>query len=74
MADMKLWQRVTCGGGVVWGVSQGAATSVYCCVAPDIRGGAYYDDCAVASPAPYATSEDNAAALWEYSVSVTAGK
>ena len=60
-------------GVVVW-VGQGVATSVYCCVAPDIRGGAYYDDCALASPAPYATSEDGAAALWEYSLSVTAGK
>jgi hypothetical protein len=46
-----LWRHA---GDVMKGnktVAQGAATSVYCCVAPDIASGAYYNDCARSSAA-----------------------
>jgi hypothetical protein len=49
-------------------VPQGAATSVFCCVAPDIKGGKYYSDCKETDTAEYACDEINASKLWELSV------
>jgi NAD(P)-dependent dehydrogenase (short-subunit alcohol dehydrogenase family) len=70
------------GGGMVWKtIAQGAATSVWAAVSPDLdgQGGVYCEDCAIAvlrSPdaastgsgvMPYALDEQAAARLWELS-------
>ena len=51
--------------------AQGAATSMYCLLAPEVaqqHSGKYFDDCAVATPLrPQATDDDAAAALWKAS-------
>ena len=52
-------------------IPQGASTSMFCCVAPNIEGGAYYNDCKLAEPAEYARNMDSAAKLWELSVERT---
>ena len=44
---------------------------MFCCVAPNIEGGAYYNDCKLAEPAEYARNMDSAAKLWELSVERT---
>jgi len=68
-------------GGFLWDIPtyiglyktipQGAATSVYCCTAPEVaeknQGGDYFSDSNVAIPAAYATSVDDAKKLWEVS-------
>ncbi len=50
-------------------VGEGAATTVWACVTPqlDRLGGAYLADCAAAEPAPHAGDEHAAARLWEMS-------
>ena len=49
--------------------SQGAATSVYCAVHPDLagRGGAYYRDCAQGRMSRFAQQPEPAARLWKLS-------
>lgn len=47
-------------------IEQGAATTVYCALARHVDGGAYYDDCAVATPSEKATSSKNQEMLWTY--------
>lgn len=48
-------------------IPQGAATTVYACVAPDLTGlraGAYLSDCKVALPSAMGRSQDNWEKLW----------
>lgn len=45
-------------------VPQGAATSVFCAVAPGLVGGGFYNDCAQASAADWATDPELAVQLW----------
>ena len=52
-------------------IAQGASTSMYCCLSPDIQGGLFYNDCSVAEPAPYACDMAEAARLWDISVERT---
>ncbi len=48
-------------------VEQGAATSVYAALAPGVIGGRFYNDCAEAEAAAYATDPAAAERLWELS-------
>jgi NAD(P)-dependent dehydrogenase (short-subunit alcohol dehydrogenase family) len=57
-------------------VAQGAATTVYACVAPDLPNGAYLEDCGVAGPVnedysagvmAWAVDPDEAERLWTWS-------
>ena len=50
-------------------IPQGAATSVYACVTPDLvtLGGAYLSDCAVVDPCPWANNDEDAQRLWTLS-------
>jgi light-dependent protochlorophyllide reductase len=52
-------------------IPQGAATSVYCCTAPEIQqenlGGKYFSDCNEAVPMAYATDPEIAKRLWTVS-------
>lgn len=48
-------------------IPQGASTTVYACVAPDLTGlraGAYLSDCKVALPSAMARSQENWEKLW----------
>lgn len=47
-------------------VEQGAATNVFCCLADEVVGGAYYSDCQVAQPTSTAEEVNLRVALWEY--------
>jgi NAD(P)-dependent dehydrogenase (short-subunit alcohol dehydrogenase family) len=49
-------------------IEQGAATSVYCCLADDIQGGAYYSDCNVAKLKQGTLVDDTKLRidLWDY--------
>ena len=64
ITDSDLWRHA----GKVFrankNVPQGAATSVYCAVAPDVQGGAFYNDCQVAGAADWATDAALAEKLW----------
>lgn len=53
-------------------IPQGAATSVFCAVAPSVRGGAFYNDCNEAEAASYATNAANAEKLWQASEALIA--
>ncbi|KAL6036038.1 hypothetical protein STEG23_024459 [Scotinomys teguina] len=48
---------------------QGAATTVYCAVAPELEGlgGMYFNNCCRCLPSEEAQSEETARALWELS-------
>lgn len=48
---------------------QGAATTVYCAVAPELEGlgGMYFNSCCRCLPSAEAQSEDSARALWALS-------
>jgi NAD(P)-dependent dehydrogenase (short-subunit alcohol dehydrogenase family) len=50
-------------------IEQGAATSIYCAVSPDMEGvgGRYLDNVEFAEPAPYAADLEAAARLWAMS-------
>jgi len=50
-------------------IPQGAATTLYCAVAPPLEktGGKYFADCAEKQPKPYARDPENARKLWEAS-------
>ena len=61
-------------------IPQGAATTVFAATAPDLPGGSYLEDVAVAGPVnadytagvmAYAVDPDNAARLWDWSVDQT---
>ena len=64
ITDSDLWRHA----GQVFqankNVPQGASTSVYCAVAPDIKGAAFYNDCAEAGAAAFATDPALAERLW----------
>ena len=47
-------------------VEQGAATSVYCCLADGLQGAAYYSDCNVAQPTSTAEDVVLRKELWDY--------
>ncbi|MEZ5166712.1 MAG: hypothetical protein R2695_09530 [Acidimicrobiales bacterium] len=50
-------------------LEQGAATSVYAAVSPELKGvgGEYLEDAGISTPAPYAVDPDAAARLWTLS-------
>lgn len=48
-------------------IPQGASTSMYCCLSPDIGAGMMYSDCALFETAAYASDMELAAKLWEIS-------
>jgi len=54
---------------------KGAETAVHLCVSPDVEGttGAYFFDRAPKHPKRFAQNDDDAAALWELSLSATRG-
>jgi len=52
---------------------QGAQTAIHCATAPDVRGGAYYERCAITRPSADARDADAAARLWEQSQEWLAG-
>jgi len=54
-------------------IPQGAATSVYVAISPDLnnQSGGYYSDSSEATPAPHASDPAIAAALWELSERLT---
>jgi len=58
-------------------IPQGAATTLYCCLAPDVQGGKYYADCAVAKIKPHKSCvplDKSAARLWELSEKLVGSK
>jgi len=55
-------------------IPQGASTSIYCCVSPDVVGGGFYEDCAPARRAPYAADPAFADRLWTVSEELIASK
>ena len=53
-------------------LDQGAATTLYCCVAPhEALGGKFFSDCAEAACSPLAT-DAACDALWEFSLALCA--
>jgi retinol dehydrogenase-12 len=52
---------------------EGARTSVYCALSPDVRGGAYYDNCREREPSARATGE-LARLLWKHTLEWVAGR
>lgn len=50
-------------------MQQGAATTVYCAVAPELEGlgGMYFNNCCRCLPSEEAQNEETARALWELS-------
>ena len=54
-------------------IPQGAATSIWACIAPelDASGGAYCSDCAIATPELWASDVDHAQRLWDLSQQLT---
>ena len=63
--DSDLWRHTETKFDANKTVPQGASTSVFCCVAPNIIGGAFYNDCVESSAASYATDKVLAQKLWE---------
>jgi NAD(P)-dependent dehydrogenase (short-subunit alcohol dehydrogenase family) len=64
ITDSDLWRHA---GNVMTAnksVPQGASTSVFCALAPDVAGGAFYDNCAPCGAAPHATDPALAERLW----------
>lgn len=53
-------------------IDQGAATNVYCSLVDTVEGGAYYKDCAVATPSTLAQGTDIREDLWSYTERVIA--
>lgn len=70
--ESELWRHTDTRFAFNKSIPQGASTSMYCCLAPDVVGGMFYNDCAVAETAPYAVDMDAAAKLWDVSVERTA--
>eukprot|EP01018_Ginkgo_biloba_P009767 Gb_07739 [translate_table: standard] len=59
--------------GFLWkNVPQGAATTCYIALHPDLKGvsGKYFSDCNEMKPSPFARNEDLAKQLWEFSLRV----
>eukprot|EP00064_Thunnus_orientalis_P011080 superscaffoldBa00001566_g11110 len=54
---------------VIWDNQQGAATTVYCAVAPELEGlgGMYFNNCFRCLPSIQAQDQSSAASLWELS-------
>jgi len=63
-----LWKAVS--KPFVKSIPQGAATSVYCGVAPNIEesGGSFYSDCKLTIPSNSDYTDENAKTLWDVSV------
>eukprot|EP01080_Neovahlkampfia_damariscottae_P005055 gene5055-8650_t len=63
----------TLGKGFMKSIPQGAATTIYCAVSPEINGksGLYFSDCNVASPIPYVNNEEALKKLFEVSIKET---
>jgi len=55
-------------------VEQGAATNVYCALAKDVSGGAYYDNCRIATPKAMAEVVSARKELWEYTENLIANE
>lgn len=55
-------------------IEQGAATNVYCSLVDSVEGGAYYKDCAVATPSKLAQGTDIREDLWRWTENVAAEK
>ena len=73
ITDSDLWRHA---GQVMQAnktVPQGAATSVYCAVVPELTGGAFYNDCAKAGAANWATDPALAEQLWRETEKLIAG-
>jgi len=79
-SKLPAYQRVAFSLGNVFmkSVEQGAATSVYCCTAPEVEsenlGGNYFSDSNVAVPASHASDPLIAKRLWEESEKMTSKK
>jgi len=85
IADTELKRNLP--NPVVWGMTvgsklfafksipQGAATSIYCAVAPELEkeSGKYFSDSNLAVPMAYALDDDNAAKLWDVSNKLVEG-
>lgn len=69
--ETELWRHA----GVVFPanktVPQGAATSVFCCVSPTIRGGHFYNDCQESNANAWATDPALATQFWHLSLALT---
>jgi len=55
-------------------IDQGAATNVYCSLVDQVEGGAYYKDCAVATPSTLAQGTDIRQDLWTWTENLIASK
>ena len=55
-------------------IEQGAATNVYCAMADEVEGGAYYSDCKVASETAVASNVELRMKLWDYTEQLIAEK
>ena len=57
------------GSNIVTFQQQGAATTVYCCVAPELEnvGGLYFNNCCNCPPSAAGTDDALAKALWDIS-------
>jgi hypothetical protein len=53
-------------------VLQGAATQVYLCTSPTIKGGEYYTNCAITASNAAAHDAQLGAKLWEFSEQLVA--
>jgi len=62
-----IWRYV--GSPFLKSIPQGAATTVFCAVTPELeaQGGCYYSDCKLDVPSKWATDKQKATELWEYS-------
>jgi len=49
-------------------IPEGAATSVFCCISPDVKGGCFYNDCQLSEAHNHATNPIYAEKLWELSL------
>ncbi len=53
--------------GVIKTPFHGVQTTLFCCLADRVEGGAYYADCAKAEMSPHAKKDADAEALWDLS-------
>ncbi|GLJ40517.1 hypothetical protein SUGI_0835720 [Cryptomeria japonica] len=68
--SMTLMRFLKFFSGFLWkNVSQGAATTCYVALHPDLKGvsGKYFSDCNEATPSPFGRDKDLAKKLWEFS-------
>lgn len=64
ITDSDLWRHAGQVMEANKNVPQGASTSVFCAAAPGVVGGGFYNDCALASAASWATDPALAEQLW----------